>query len=283
MRIAARVRTPRGGAVVRAVKPRGSGRVWPAPFTAAALGRVWPAPFTAAALGRGGPFFSQLHDRTTYPRGGGNPALAASQPASTWSIAASPTAVRGHAPAATIQFRHRHREPVGRHRLQSGGTSRRDRTARRTARASKPPSNPPSTPSLTPPTRSHSSPSSCTAGQASTRAPNSSAVRAPRARNRKLTRIPQLPSPLQLGQQLVLVRRPAGVPDAGQAGRVEARELGESGRRCASRRPAGRRIERHQVLGGVDQLAVQRPVVVAADPTWRATCYATSCSTSRRM
>ena len=29
--------------------------------------------------------------------------------------------------------------------------------------------------------------------------------------------------------------------------------------------PQGRRIERHQVLGGVDQLAVQRPVVVAAD------------------
>ena len=29
--------------------------------------------------------------------------------------------------------------------------------------------------------------------------------------------------------------------------------------------PRGRRIERHQVLGGVDQLAVQRPVVVAAD------------------
>ena len=29
--------------------------------------------------------------------------------------------------------------------------------------------------------------------------------------------------------------------------------------------PRSRRIERHQVLGGVDQLAVQRPVVVAAD------------------
>ena len=29
--------------------------------------------------------------------------------------------------------------------------------------------------------------------------------------------------------------------------------------------PRGRRIERHQVLRGVDQLAVQRPVVVAAD------------------
>ena len=56
-----------------------------------------------------------------------------------------------------------------------------------------PPSNPPSTPSLTPPTRSHSSPSSCAAGQASTRAPSSAAVRAPRARNRKLTRIRNSP------------------------------------------------------------------------------------------
>ena len=95
--------------------------------------------------------------------------------------------------------------------------------------------------------------------------PSSSAVRAPRARNRKLTRIPQLPSPLQLGQQLVLVRRTARVPDARQAGRVEPRMLGELVGDAGLDIPLRRRIERHQVLRGVDQLAVQRPVVVAAD------------------
>ena len=269
MRIAARVRTPRGGAVVRAVKPRGSGRVWPAPFTAAALGRGGPflASCTIGLLIRGAagiprwpprnrpaPGRSPRRRPRAWPRASRDDSIptppslnrSAAIVCNPWNVPPRPN---GSAYGSRIQ----------------------------------PPSNPPSTPSLTPPTRSHSSPSSCTAGQASTRAPNSSAVRAPRARNRKLTRIRNSPRRFNSASSSYWSGAPAGVPDAGQAGRVEARVLGESGRRCASRRPAGRRIERHQVLGGVDQLAVQRPVVVAADPTWRATCYATSCSTSRRM
>ena len=172
--------------------------------------------------------------------------------------------VRSHPPAATIQFRHRHREPVRRNRLQA--VERPAATERLGVRLPHPAALEPAVdPQLdttdAQPLVAFVLPRGPSVDQGTQLLHRAGSARA----EQEVDPHPQLPSPLQLGQQLVLVRRTARVPDARQAGRVEPRMLGEPVGDARLDVPRGRRIERHQVLGGVDQLAVQRPVVVAAD------------------